>query len=44
MVGTTIFAQFLSGLFAKQHCQLRQTVSHLNDQETDRPKYYKLIN
>lgn len=36
VVGSNVFAQFLSGLFAEQHCQLRQTVGHLEYQETHR--------
>lgn len=40
MVSAHIFAQSLSGLFSKQHCQLRQTVSDLNDEETDRHTSY----
>lgn len=43
MVGTNIFAQFLSGLFSKQHCQLRQTVSHLDFQGPERHKSYRRI-
>lgn len=38
-----IFAQSLSGLFSKQHCQLRQTVSDLNYQETDIHKSYRQV-